>query len=87
MFKPTDRQKIHIDATLAAERCRKPGVPPQVGDFIYHVYISKSNPEGISLNAYEILEVVTREGFEPLYRIDRHLYDIPSRMSIKPLGL
>lgn len=81
MFKPTDRQKIHIDATLAAEQCRKPGVPPQVGDFIYHVYISKSNPEGISLNAYEILEVVTREGFEPLYRIDRHLYDIPSRMS------
>ena len=81
MFKPTDRQKIHIDATLAAEQCRKPGVPPQVGDFIYHVYISKSNPEDIRINAYEILEVVTRGSFEPLYRINRHLYDIPSRMS------
>lgn len=82
MFKPNERQKIHIDATLAAEQARKPGIGvPQVGDFIYHVYVSKSNPEGISLNAYEILEVVTREGFEPLYRIDRHLYDIPSRMS------
>lgn len=81
MFKPTDRQKIHIDATLAAEQTRKPGVTPQVGDFIYHVYVSKTMPEYICFNVYEILEVVTREGFEPLYRIDRCLYDIPSRMS------
>ena len=81
MFKPTDRQKIHIDATLAAEQTRKPGVPPQVGDFIYHVYVSKTMPEYICFNVYEILEVVTREGFEPSYRIDVPLYDIPSRMS------
>ena len=81
MFKPTDRQKIHIDATLASEQTRKPGVPPQVGDFIYHVYVSKTMPEYICLNVYEILEVVTREGFEPLYRIDDCLYDIPSKMS------
>ena len=81
MFKPTERQRIHIEATLAAEQTRKPGVPPQVSDFIYHVYVSKTMPEYICFNAYEILEVVTREGFEPLYRIDDHLYDIPSRMS------
>ena len=81
MFKPNERQQIHIDATLAAEQTRKPGVLPQVGDFIYHVYVSKTMPECICFNAYEILEVVTREGFEPLYRIDSCLYDIPSRMS------
>lgn len=81
MFKPNERQQIHIDATLAAEQTRKPGVPPQVGDFIYHVYVSKTMPEYICFNVYEILEIVTRESFEPLYRIDRYLYDIPSRMS------
>lgn len=82
MFKPNERQQIHIDATLAAEQARKPGIGvPQVGDFIYHVYVSKNNPEGICFNAYEILEVVTRGDFEPLYRIDSCLYDIPSRMS------
>ena len=40
MFKPTDRQKIHIDATLASEQARKPGVSFRVGDFVYHVYVS-----------------------------------------------
>lgn len=81
MFKPNECQQIHIEATLAAEQTRKPGVPPQVGDFIYHVYVSKTMPEYICFNVYEILEVVTRESFEPLYRIDDCLYDTPSRMS------
>lgn len=81
MFKPNERQQIHIEAILAAEQTRKPGVPLQVGDFIYHVYVSKTIPEYIHFSVYEILEVVTREGFEPLYRIDDRLYDIPFRIS------